>query len=336
MDDRPLLAAAPMAGISDRSFRDIVKNMGADMACGEMVSAQALCYRNARTFELLDLEGESSPRSVQLFGAVPEHLREAAVIVREQGAEEIDLNMGCPVPKVVKNGEGSALMLEPELAARIVEATAEAGLPVTVKFRSGWDAEHINAVEFARRMEAAGVSRIAVHGRSREQFYSGTADRRVIAAVKAAVNVPVLANGDVFSHEDALSLLADTGCDGVMVGRGMLGDPWIFQRIRAAFDGESPAERPGPEAVFALALSHLREHIRRGQHWYCLREKDDSEKTKQAGALLACRSMRNMMGWYMKGFRYAAQLRAAINKLDTYEEIEALLNRYLADPEGWM
>ena len=323
------LAAAPMAGISNRTYRDIVRSMGADVAYGEMVSAQALVYKNKKTYELLDLEGEASPRMVQLFGAVPEYMAEAAAIVKELGAEYIDINMGCPVPKVVRNHEGSALMRDPDTAEKLVRAVSSAGLPVSVKIRSGWDENEVNAADFAARMEQSGAWLIAVHGRTREQYYTGRADRKVIAAVKKAVSVPVLANGDIFCAADALSMLEDTGCDGVMVGRGMLGDPWIFRDIKEVMAGRPPIGRPEPPQILAQALDQLREHMRRGGIWYCFRENDDSEIARRKGEELACHSLRNVMGWYMKGLRDAARLRNEINQLSTYDEIEGLLLDYV-------
>ncbi len=323
------VTAAPMAGISDRTYRDIVKGMGADAAYGEMVSAQSLAYKNKKTLELLDLEGEPSPRVVQLFGSAPEYMREAAAIVRELGAEHIDINMGCPVLKVVRNGEGAALMRDVRLAGELVKAAASCDLPVSVKIRGGWDGKEKNAADFAAAMEQAGARLIAVHGRTREQFYAGTADRRLISEVKKAVSVPVLANGDIFSAADAVSMLADTGCDGVMVGRAMLGDPWIFREIRAALAGRPLPPRPTPEEIAAQALAHLREHMRRGGEWYCRREGDFSEKTRAEGERLACHSLRNPLGHYFKGMRGASALRCEINRLSTYAEIEELFHAYL-------
>lgn len=325
------LIAAPMAGISSRVYRDIVRAHGADLAYGEMVSAQALVYQNKKTLELLDIADEQAPRLVQLFGSVPEHLAEAAAVAAELGAQYIDINMGCPVPKVVKNNEGSALLRQPELAERLVKAVATAGLPVTVKMRAGWDGGQVNAVEFAKRLEQAGVAWIALHARTREQFYLGRADWRLIAEVKRAVAIPVIGNGDIFHAGDALAMLAQTGCDGIMVGRGMLGNPWLFADIRAALAGERPPGRPAPQIIIAQALAHLKEQIRRSEFWLVRREGKDSEALRALAEQLAVQSLRNHLGWYIKGLRGAAQLRRRLNTLTAYAQIEALFAAYLRD-----
>ncbi len=325
------VVAAPMAGISNRAYRDIVCSQGADLAYGEMVSAQAITYGNKKTLELMDIADEASPRLVQLFGSSPEHMRYAATVAQELGAEYLDINMGCPVPKVVRNGEGSALMRDPELAASLVTAAAACGLPVSVKMRSGWDVAHRNAVEFAQRMEAAGAAFIAIHGRTREQFYTGQADWQIIAAVKRAVNIPVIGNGDIFNADDALRMLEQTGCDGVMVGRGMMGNPWIFADIKAVLAGQTPSGRPDTAAVVAMALANLHEHIRRTTVAVCRREGSSDIATKQLAEQLAVCSMRNQLGWYLKGMRHAAELRRQINVLSSYQQIAELLQRYVAE-----
>ena len=323
------VVAAPMAGISTRAYRDIVRSMGADLAYGEMVSAQAITYGNKKTLELMDIAGEASPRLVQLFGSVPEYLQEAAAVAKELGAEYLDINMGCPVPKVVRNGEGSALMREPELAASLVAAAASSGLPVSVKIRAGWDDAHRNAPEFACRMAAAGAAFIAIHGRTREQFYNGKSDWQVIAAVKDAVDIPVIGNGDIFAADDALRMLEQTGCDGVMVGRGMMGNPWIFADIKAALAGQPHSGRPRPQVIIDQALAQLREHIRRSGIWLCRREGKNNAATLRLAEELAVCSMRNQLGWYFKGMRHAAELRRQINQLSHYDDIVALLSHYL-------
>ena len=227
--------AAPMAGFSTRAFREILREKGIGLAYGEMVSAQALCHGNKRTRELLDFVDEPGLHVVQLFASNPGYMAEGACIARELGAHIIDINMGCPMPKVVNNGEGAALMRNPQLAARLVEAARRCGLPVTVKMRSGFNEAELNAPELAQHLEAAGAALVAVHGRHREQYYTGRADWRQIALVKQAVSIPVAGNGDVFSVADALAMREQTGCDAVMLGRGILGNPWLAGHIAAAF-----------------------------------------------------------------------------------------------------
>lgn len=324
------VVAAPLAGISTRAYRDIVRGMGAELAYGEMVSAQAAVYGNKKTFELMDLEGEHPPRLVQLFGSDPGHIGEAAQIAAALGAQYLDLNMGCPVSKVVKNNEGCALMRQAKLAARLVMAAAAAGLPVSVKIRAGWNSQEGDAVAFARRMEEAGVAFLAVHARTCDQFYTDRADWRVIARIKEAVAVPVIGNGDIFSAADAWQMRSETGCDAVMVGRGMLGNPWIFTDIQAAFAGKRPPGRPAPPLIVVQALSHLHEEIRRRQFWLVRREGEDNEAVRRRGEKLAVQAMRNHLGWYIKGLPHAAALRRRINTLVSYEEIAVLFGEYLA------
>lgn len=326
------ICAAPMAGVSNRAFREITRELGADLAYGEMISARALGYGNRRTWELMDIEGEAAPRLVQISGSEPHFVANAAAEAAKLGAEWIDLNMGCPVQKVVKNNEGSMLMQQPELAAALVAAARSAGLPVSCKFRAGWDEGSRNAVRFAQRMERAGASFVAVHGRTRQQFYSGKADWDIIRDVKQAVAIPVIGNGDIFSAADALAMREHTGCDGVMVGRGMLGNPWLFADIRAAFAGATLPDRPSPPEVAALALRQLRRHIARSVYWYQQRE-SAGPAAAAAGEALAIRAMRGQLGWYTKGMRNAAQLRLRINQAETLPEIERLFAEYAAAAE---
>jgi len=323
-----VICAAPMAGISNRAFREIVCEYGADLAYGEMISARALGYGNQKTYELMDMEGEPSPRLVQISGCEPNFVAQAAMEAAELGAEYLDLNMGCPVPKVVKNHEGSALMQKPELAAELVKAARTAGLPVSCKIRAGWDAENRNAVGFARRMEDAGVAWIAVHGRTRQQLYTGRADRTIIAQVKQAVSVPVIANGDVYTAEDALSLLQETGCDGVMVGRGMLGNPWLFADIRAALSGQLPKGRPDDAEIIEVAQRHLYRHVERCIYWLQKRE-GVSDETKRLGEELGVKAMRAQLGWYTKGLRNSAQLRNTLHQATELAEIDGIFTTYL-------
>lgn len=320
------LIAAPMAGISSRAFREIVRSCGADLAYGEMISARALGYGNKKTWELMDIEGEASPRLVQISGSEPHFVSLAAKEAAALGAELIDLNMGCPVPKVVRNNEGCMLMSQPELCCELISAAAESGLPVSCKIRAGWDEEHRNAVELSRTLEAAGASFIAVHGRTRQQFYSGQADWDIIARVKEAVSIPVVGNGDVSDAESALKMKEITGCDGMMIGRGMLGNPWLFQQIKAVLSGEPIPPPPSEKTVIATALAHLKRQVERSIYWLQKRE-GESAAAKRLGEELAVRGMRNHLGWYVKGMRNAAKLRLYINQALRVEQVEDLFSR---------
>ena len=329
-DDFPFkLAAAPLAGFSNRAFRDVCRTMGADIAYGEMISSRGISYANKRTLELMDVQGEAAPVIVQLSGSDPEAMAEAAIYAASQNVDIIDLNMGCPVGKIVRNHEGSALMQNLPLAAKLIKSAKTAGKPVSIKFRSGWDDEHINAVDFAIMAEEAGAAFVAIHARTRQQFYNGKADISLIAQVKAALNIPVIGNGDIYSAMDALRMLEQTGCDGIMPGRGMIGNPWLFRELRAALSGEEIPARPLPEEVLSTALAHLEEHIRRSIFWYEQRE-GASADTHQLAEDLAVRSMRAHLGWYTKGLRYAAKLRLGVNQLHTATAIRELFQDYLA------
>ncbi len=322
------IVAAPLAGISGRAWREIARDYGADLAVGEMISARAVGYGNKRTLELLDIQGEAAPVAVQICGSEPEFVAQAASLAAGLGADYLDLNMGCPVPKVVRNREGAALMLNPALAAELIAAAKSAGRPVSVKFRSGWDPGRQNAVAFAQMAEAAGAAFLTVHGRTRDQFYSGQADWAIIAQVKTAVGIPVIGNGDIFSAADALRMLAQTNCDGVMVGRGALGNPWLFREIRAALRGEAPPARPEPAEVAAQAVAHLRRQVQLAERWIVPREKDEITGKKLAEELTV-RALRGHLGWYTKGLRHAAKLRQLINGCATVGEIEGLFRDYL-------
>ena len=318
-----------MAGFSTRSYREILRDKGVGLAYGEMISAQALCHGNSRTRELLDMAGEPGLHVVQLFGSNPAYMGEAAVIARELGAHIIDLNMGCPMPKVVNNGEGAALMRRPELAAGLVEAAARSGLPVTVKLRSGFNEAELNAPEVARRMEAAGAALIAVHGRHREQYYTGRADWTQIAEVKRAVSIAVAGNGDIFTAKDALAMREQTGCDAVMIGRGVLGNPWLAGEIAALLVEKPPTERPSRRQVLDIAVAHLQRQVERSIYWQGVREPGPPEQTRLLGELAAVRSMRAHLGHYVKGMPGAARLRAQINQLIRVEELKQLFDDYL-------
>ena len=301
---------APMAGITDLAFRLLCKEQGCDVVVTEMISAKALYYGNKNTIPLLQIEEEEKPVGVQIFGSEPELMGQMAHKIEDRGFAYIDINMGCPVPKIVNNKEGSALMLQPELAGKIVkEVKAAVSLPVTVKIRLGFDEDHKNAVEFARILEENGVDALAVHGRTREQFYSGKADWETIRRVKEAVSVPVIANGDIFSGEDALAIRAATGCDGIMVGRGCKGNPWLFREIKAALAGQPIPKRPGVDEVAAMLLRHAA---------LCVKYKEE---------YTGIREMRKHAGWYTAGMRGATKLRDAVNHVTTLSQLETLVDK---------
>jgi len=308
------LVAAPLAGVTDLPCRLIAREFGAALVVTEMVSSKGLLYDQAKTWELLALSPLEQPVSVQLFGNDAGEMAEAAQIVAEKTeAALIDINMGCPTPKIVKNGAGAALMREPALAAGIVHAMVRAvSLPVTAKIRLGWDASTINAPEFARRLEDAGAAAITVHGRTREQFYSGRADWAAISAVKRAVNIPVIGNGDVASATLAHRLMEETNCDAVMVGRGALGNPWLYRDIARSFAGLSPLPAPTPSERVQLALRHL------------------SMAVEFKGEYRALREMRPHLAWYCRGLKNAAELRRQINTAESLELVRELLHGFVA------
>lgn len=307
------LALAPMAGITDLPFRLICRRLGCGMTVSEMVSAKGLLYKNVKTTEMLRIDDGERPTAIQLFGSVPEELAEAARMVEASGADMIDFNMGCPVPKIVNNGEGSALMKQPQLAHDILAAMVKAvKIPVTVKFRAGWDDSSRNAVEIAKAVEAAGVSAVAVHGRTRQQFYEGKADWGVIAEVKQAVKVPVFGNGDIFTVEDGLRMLAETGVDGLMIGRGADGNPWIFRELAAVLRGEERPAAPSLQERLAQAAEHLDMLIDyKGEH-------------------ISVKEMRRHISAYLKGLPHAAEFRGRFHKVDTREQFMELLAEYAA------
>ncbi len=318
------LALAPLAGVSDRAFRRVCRACGADFTVSEMVSAKALCYEQrqkagkARSVsgQLASVMEDELPMAVQLFGCEPEFMAEAARMleaneylgcISEVPPSVIDINMGCPVRKVTGNGEGSALLKNPRLAGEIVRAVVAAvSIPVTVKIRAGWDADSINAPEVAKILEDAGASMICIHGRTREQMYEPGVNRAVIAAVKQAVSVPVLGNGDIYTAADALSMMAETGCDGVMIARGAMGNPWIFSEITAALDGRS-FTMPSYAARFAVALGQVREMI--------------DEKGERVGLAEA----KKHLAWYCHGMEGAASARGRLMQSTTYEEMADIL-----------
>ncbi len=302
---------APMAGFTDGTFRRICKEQGCSLVCTPLVSAKAINFRNRKTQELLVFAGCERPIAIQLFGSSPAEMAQAAIYVAERARPDlIDINMGCPTPKVVDNGEGCALMRTPQLAAAIVAAVVAAvPLPVTVKIRKGWDAQHINAVEVARRVADAGAAAIAVHGRTRDQFYAGAADWNIVQAVKEAVSVPVIGNGDVRGPEDAARLMAESGCDAVMIGRAALGDPWIIQRVRAYLETESRVAGPTAAERVEMAASHLNRAV----------------ADSGPAALL---EMRKHLAWYIKGLPGSHLVKNELMNADSYAQACAILHRY--------
>lgn len=298
---------APLAGITDGSFRRLCREQGAGLTTTEMVSAKGLHYESKNTAELLIIKPEEGPVSIQLFGSDPALMGKAAKELKDRPNVLLDINMGCPVPKVVRNGEGSALLKDTALAAACVRAAADnAGKPVTVKMRVGFSEGPYDFCGFAQAMEAAGCAAITVHARTREQYYSGKADWTKIARIKKAVRIPVIGNGDVFTAEDALRMMEETGCDGVMIARGALGNPWIFSQIRALWEGRAQENRPSAQE---MVLRHLALVI------------------EAKGEYVAVREMRKHLGWYVKGISGAAQLRRAANAATTAAQMIEIASR---------
>lgn len=308
--DNPVILA-PMAGVCNPAFRILAKELGAGMVCAEMVSDKALVHGNAKSMQMLTILPDEHPVSLQLVGYDKESMVQAAEMLGETNADIIDINMGCPVLKIYKNGSGAALARDPKYAASIVDAVVRrVSKPVTVKFRKGWDDDHVNAVEVAKAVEAVGAQAVTVHGRTASQMYHGQADWSIIRQVKAAVQIPVIGNGDVVEPEDAQRLLAETGCDGVMIGRGALGNPWIFREVDHFLRTGERLERPGMEERITVAIRHL--HL----------------LVQEKGEVTGVKEMRKHAAWYIKGLPDAAQLRDDINVQTTEAGMEALLMRY--------
>lgn len=307
--DNPLVLA-PMAGVTDLPFRLLCKEMGAGLVCMEMISAKALYYKNKNTRDMLHIDSREVPVSLQLFGSDPDCIAQMAKEIEELPFAILDINMGCPVPKVFGNGDGSALMKNPKLVAEIVEKTAKAiKKPVTVKMRTGVDDQHINAPEIAHICEECGAAAVAVHGRTREQYYSGQADWNVIAQVKRRVKIPVIGNGDIRSAKDVLEMKRITGCDGFMIGRGAEGNPWIFRQILHALETGEELPKPSIEEMCDVVLRHARMVV--------------EEKGEDRGI----REMRKHAAWYTAGYRNSSRLRGLMNEAKTYEDLEQLFLR---------
>ncbi len=304
------LILAPMAGVTDLPFRLLCKEQGAGLLCMEMVSAKAITYRNKNTEALLTIAPGENPVSLQLFGSEPDIIARAASYIEDRPFDILDINMGCPVPKVAGNGEGSALMKNPKLVEQIVTSAVKAiDKPVTVKIRKGFDEEHVNAVEIAKIAEGCGAAAVAVHGRTREQYYSGRADWDIIRQVKEAVSIPVIGNGDIDSPKQARAMLEQTGCDGLMVGRASRGNPWIFRRIQTYLETGQDPGKPSLEEVKEMMLRHAKMQL------------------EYKGDYTGIREMRKHIAWYTAGFPHSAKLRGKMNELETVEELEELLTK---------
>lgn len=308
------LILGPMAGVTDLPFRLLCAEQGAGLLCMEMVSAKAILYNNKNTKAMLEIDEREHPVSLQLFGSDPQIMGDIAKRLEDESVpfDILDINMGCPVPKVVNNGEGSALMKQPLLAGRIIEAMAKAtSRPVTVKIRKGFDDMHVNAPELAHIAQESGAAAVAVHGRTREQYYSGKADWSVIRKVKETVTIPVIGNGDILTAADALRMRKETGCDGFMIARGAQGNPWIFKQILHEWETGESLEKPSPEEMAEMMLRHARMQI------------------ELKGEYVGIREMRKHAAWYTGGYRRASHLRRALSEVESYEQLEELMHHFL-------
>lgn len=307
------LILAPMAGVTDLPFRLLCKEQGAGLLCMEMVSAKAILYKNKNTEELLSIDEREHPVSLQLFGSDPDIMAQIAHQIEERPFDILDINMGCPVPKVVNNGDGSALMKNPILAGKIIEKTVNAvKKPVTVKIRKGFDDEHINAVEMAHIAEESGAAAIAVHGRTREQYYSGNADWEIIRKVKEAVSIPVIGNGDLTCAKDIEKMAEETGCDGFMIGRGVQGNPWLFHQILHYFETGEELKKPSFEEVTQMLLRHA------------------AMQLEFKGEYTGIREIRKHAAWYTAGYKNSSKLRGRINEVENYEQLKTLFEEALS------
>ena len=295
---------APMAGVCDLPFRLLCKEQGAGLLCMEMVSAKAIYYKNKNTESLMEIHPKEPPVSLQLFGSDPDIISEMAKRIEERPFSILDINMGCPVPKVVNNGEGSALMKNEKLAANIVEKTAKAiKKPVTVKIRKGFQDDQVNAVELAKRLEQAGAAAIAVHGRTREQYYSGKADWDIIRQVKEAVSIPVIGNGDIVDGKSAMEIMNQTGCDGIMIGRAARGNPFLFRQVLEYLETGKEPEKPSLSEIKETILRHAQLQL------------------TYKGEYTAVREMRKHIAWYTTGLPHSAELRRRVNEMETMEQL---------------
>lgn len=304
--DNPLVLA-PMAGVTDLPFRLLCKEHGVGLVCMEMVSAKAIYYKNKNTEQLLEIYPQERPVSLQLFGSDADIIAEMAAKIEDRPFDILDFNMGCPVPKVVNNGEGSALMKNPKLVEEILTKLVRAvKKPVTVKIRKGFDEEHVNAVEIARIAESCGVAAVAVHGRTRQQYYSGHADWDIIRQVKEAVQIPVIGNGDLHTAEDVCRMKEQTGCDGFMIGRGAQGNPWIFEQILHKLETGEELPRPTVQEVTEMVMRHARLQV------------------EIKGEYTGMREIRKHAAWYIAGYRNSSKLRGKINEVETIQQLEEL------------
>lgn len=302
---------APMAGVTDLPFRLICKELGCGLLYTEMINAKALCYDDKNTKKMLNILDEEHPVAVQIFGSEPEFMGKAAQILNDYPNEILDINMGCPAPKVVKNGDGSALMRNPKLAGQVLDQVVKnSKKPVTLKIRKGWDDNSINALEIAKIAEDCGICAITIHGRTREQYYSGQADWDIIGEVKSQISIPVIGNGDVTSVEDAIRIKDHTGCDAIMIGRGAQGNPWIFKRIDHYMKTGQLLDPPSKDEKIDMAIKHMDLAI------------------KEHGEYVAVREMRKHIGWYLKGMKHSARFRDQINHMVTAKEVIDTLNQY--------